>query len=60
MVGRSPRLRRREFKPELREIERVDEGINHSNGITLVDPVLKAFWKKRRLIAIQPFNKRLI
>src|SRR5262245_42345529 len=46
-------------KPELRKIKFIDEDINHPNWIVLVDPVLQAFRKQRRLTAIYPINEAL-
>ena len=31
------------FEAEIRQIERVDKGIHHTNGIALLDPFIKAF-----------------
>src|SRR5581483_2181896 len=47
------------LEPELQQIERIDERVNHSNGIILANPVVQAFWKKCGLAAIQSFNKAL-
>ena len=41
------------------EIKLVDKDINHANRIVLVDPVIQAFGKKRRLPAIHPLNETL-
>jgi hypothetical protein len=34
-----------------------DKDLNHANRIILVDPIIQAFGKKRRLPAIDPRNK---
>lgn len=50
MVGR-PACRRRldAYEPEIGQIERVDKGINYTNGIALLDPFIEAFRQQRRL-----------
>src|SRR6478736_9878786 len=47
------------FEPKVREIPRVDERVDGSNGVLLVDPVVQALRQKRRLTAIWPFNEPL-
>jgi hypothetical protein len=60
MIGRPPSLRRFDpFEPQFSEIERIDERVDHSNRIVLVDPVVQAFRKQRRLAAIRPLNETL-
>ena len=46
-------------EPQLTQIKLVDKDINHLNRILLVDPIIQAFGKKRRLPAIFPLNKAL-
>ena len=46
-------------KPQLRKIKLLDEDINYPNRIVLVDPVLQAFQKQRRLTPIYPINEAL-
>ena len=38
---------------------RIDEYIDRSNRIALVDPIIKAFRQQRRLPAIHPLNETL-
>ena len=48
MIGRPPGLRRLDpVKPELGKIECIDEGVDHSNWIVLVDPVFQTAGKQR-------------
>jgi hypothetical protein len=47
------------FEAEIRQIERVDKGIHHTNGIALLDPLIKAFRQQRRLSAIGTPNEAL-
>jgi hypothetical protein len=60
VVGR-PACRRRldALEAEIGQIERVDKAINHTNGIALLDPLIKAFRQQRRLSAIGPLNEAL-
>jgi hypothetical protein len=61
MISRPSSLRRLDpFEPELSESKRIDERVDHSNRIVLVDPVVQAFRKQRRLSAIAPSTKRFI
>ena len=61
MIGRPPRrLRLHPIEPQIGEIERIDERIDHANRIALVDPVIEAFRQQRRLPAIRPPTKRFI
>ncbi len=46
-------------KTKIAKIEPFDVGIDHTNRIVRVDPVLKAFRKQRRLIPVGPFDKPL-
>jgi hypothetical protein len=45
------------IEPEVAEFQRIDEHIDRSNRITLVDPIIKAFRQQRRLLAIRPLNE---
>jgi len=42
---RRPASRRRlhSIEPKLGQIERIDEGVNHANGIALVNEIIEAF-----------------
>ena len=42
------------FKAEIAQIQCLNKHIDRANRIVFVDPILKAFWQKRRLPAIQP------
>ena len=42
--GSSSRCGLNTVEPEIGEIERVDEGIDHADGVFLVDPIVKALW----------------
>jgi hypothetical protein len=44
----------RAFKTQFPQIERIDEGINHANRISLVDPVIETFRQQRRLLQSVP------
>jgi hypothetical protein len=44
------------LKAQFPQIERVDEGINHANRISLVDPIIEAFRQRHRLPPICPRN----
>ena len=46
-------------EPQLGQIERIDEHIDHANRIALVNPVIEAFRQQRRLPAIRPLNEAL-
>jgi hypothetical protein len=37
-------------------LQRIDVHIDRANRIALVDPIIKAFWQQRRLLAIRPFE----
>ena len=41
------------------QIQRVDKAINHTNGIALLDPLIKALRQQRRLSAIGTLNEAL-
>jgi len=45
------------FEFQLGEIERIDECVDHSNRVVLVDPVVQAFRKQRALAAIYSLDK---
>ena len=55
---RLPQARPRQT--QFRQIEFINKGIDHLNGIVLVDPVFQALWKQRALSAIRPSMKRFI
>ena len=60
MIGRPAGRRRLDpVEPELGQIERIDERVDHANRIALVDQVIEAFRQQRRLPAIRPRNKAL-
>src|SRR5690348_12303841 len=60
MISRPPSLRRLDpFEAELGEIERIDERVDRSNRVVLVDPVVQAFRKQRALAAIYSLDKAL-
>jgi hypothetical protein len=60
MIGRpAGRLGSDPAEPQIAQIECVDKGVDHANGIVLDDPVFQAFWKQSALSAIQPFNEAL-
>jgi hypothetical protein len=42
------------IEPELAEFRRLDEHIDRANRITLVNSIIEAFRKQRRLLAIRP------
>jgi hypothetical protein len=47
------------IEPEVAEFQRIDEHIHRANRIALTDPIIKAFRKQRRLLAIRPLNETL-
>jgi hypothetical protein len=58
MIGRPTcRLGHDTVEPELTQVDRLHEGVDHADGIVLVDPVIQALGKQRRLPPIQTFNK---
>src|SRR5690242_16691864 len=60
MISRPPSLRRLDpVESELGEIEPIDEHVDHSNRIILVDPVVQAFRKQRALAAIYSLHEAL-
>ena len=60
MIGRPAcRCRLDAFEAEIGQIERVDKGIHHTNGIALLDPLIEAFRQQRRLSAIGTLNEAL-
>src|SRR6516164_10871982 len=60
MIRGSPcRLRIDPAKIERTEIKRVDKHVNHPNRVVLVDPIIQAFGKQRRLPAIRPLDEAL-
>jgi hypothetical protein len=58
VIGGPPSLRRRDLEPEIGKIERVDERIDHPNGIFRVVPIAQA--SRDGLAPINPSTKRLI
>src|SRR5437660_12207744 len=46
-------------EPELRQIQLVDEDVDHANRIILANPIFQAFRKERALSAIRAFNEAL-
>src|SRR5712671_7223098 len=60
MIRGSPcRLRIDPAEIERTEIKRVDKHVNHTNRVVLIDPIIQAFGKQRRLPAIHPLDKAL-
>ena len=60
MVGRpARRLRLDPLEPQIGQIERIDERVDHANRIAFVDPVFEVFRQQRRLRAVRPCNKAL-
>ena len=55
--GPARRQRLHTVKPQIGQIERLDEYIDRANRIALFNPVAKAFRQQRRLPAIRPLNK---
>src|ERR1700732_3342386 len=52
---RSPcRLRIDPAEIERTEIKRADKHVNHTNRVVLIDPIIQAFGKQRRLLALHP------
>src|SRR5258708_4802160 len=60
MIRGSPcRLRIDPAEIERTEIKRVDKHVNHTNRVVLIDPIIQAFGKQRRLPAIHPLDEAL-
>jgi hypothetical protein len=60
VVGRPAcRCRLDAFEAEIGQIERVDKGIHHTNGIALLDPLIEALRQQLRLSAIGTLNEAL-
>ena len=58
MIGRpARRLGHDAVEPELTQVDRIHEGVDHADGVVLVDPVIQALGKQRRLTAICTFDK---
>ena len=58
MIGRPPRqLRFDPYESQFEKIERLDESVDHTNRIILVDPVIQAFGQQCRLPAIRALDK---
>ena len=51
------RLRSDPVKSQLRQVEFINEDVNHLNGIVLVDPVFQALRKQHALSAIRALNE---
>ena len=47
------------FKTEIAQIQCLNEHIDGTNGIALIDPIIEAFRKQRRLLAIRTLNETL-
>src|SRR5262249_48264013 len=45
------------IEPQAREVEFLNKGVDRPNRIALIDPVLQALGKQRRLPAIDPLNE---
>jgi len=60
MIGGSPcRFRIDPAEIERTEIKLLDKHVNHTNRVVLVDPIIQAFGKQRRLPAVRPLDKAL-
>ena len=57
--GSSSRCRLDTTEPEIADIECIDEGDDHANGVLLVDPAVEALRQKRRLSPIRLLDKSL-
>lgn len=58
MIGGSTRhLGHNTVEPKFTKIDRIHKSIDHASGIILIDPVVQAFRKQRRLAAVCTFNK---
>ena len=55
--GPARRLGHDTVEAELTQIDRIHESIDHPNRIVLVDPVVQAFGKQRRLAAVRTCNE---
>src|ERR1019366_6878084 len=55
--GPASRQRLHTVKPQIGQIERLDEHIDRTNRIALFNPVPEAFRQQRRLPAIHPSNE---
>ena len=54
MIGRpARRLGHDTVEPELPQVDRIHEGVDHADRVVLVDPVIQARRKQRRLTAIR-------
>ena len=58
--GPAGRRRVDAIEPQVAQCQRIDEYIDRSNRIALVDPIIKAFRQQRRLPAIHPLNETFI
>jgi 2-polyprenyl-6-methoxyphenol hydroxylase-like FAD-dependent oxidoreductase len=60
MISRPSSFRRLDpVKPHFSQSQRIDERVDHSNRIVLVDPVVQALRKQCGLSAIRPLNEAL-
>jgi hypothetical protein len=60
MIRGSPcRLRIDPAEIECTEIKLLDKHVNYANRVVLVDPIIQAFGKQRRLPAIYPLDEAL-
>src|SRR6202035_4166359 len=57
--GSPCRLRIDPAEIERTQIKLVDKNVNHTNRVVLVDPIIQAFGKQRRLPAIGPLDEAL-
>src|SRR6516225_596757 len=57
--GPAGRCRIDAIKPQVTELQCLDEHLHRANRIALVDPIIEAFWQQRRLLAIRPLNETL-
>ena len=46
-------------KPESAEVERIDEGVDRANRVTLINPIIKTLRQECRLPTICPFDEPL-
>src|SRR5437588_12600576 len=46
-------------EPELRQVQLVDEDVDHANWIMVANPIFQAFRKERALSTIRAFNEAL-
>lgn len=46
-------------EPQIAEVERTDEGVDHANRVLIIDPVVEILRQKRRLCPIRSLDKSL-